>query len=249
MRRLLVAGNWKMNGSKEQAEQLVTALVQGFEGSGQVDMALCPPAVYLDQIARLLEGSEIGLGSQNSSEFESGAYTGEIAPTMLLDMGCRYAILGHSERRTIYGEADGQVAAKFEAAKSAGLVPILCVGETLDQREAGETLAVVAAQVGAVLNRLGSEAFDNAVIAYEPVWAIGTGKTATPDQAQEVHAAIRSQVANANAAIAEKVQILYGGSVNAGNAATLFSMPDIDGGLVGGASLKAEDFLAICRSA
>ncbi|MCW8884859.1 MAG: triose-phosphate isomerase [Motiliproteus sp.] len=249
MRRLLVAGNWKMNGSKEQAEQLVTALVQGFSGSDQVEMVLCPPTIYLDQVAGLLNGSAIGLGSQNSSEHEAGAYTGETAPAMLLDMGCRYAILGHSERRTLYGEDNALVAAKFEAAKAAGLTPILCVGETLEQREAGETLAVVAAQVGAVLARLGNEAFAEAVIAYEPVWAIGTGKTATPEQAQEVHAAIRAQVADSNAQVAERVQILYGGSVNAGNAETLFAMQDIDGGLVGGASLKADDFLAICQSA
>lgn len=248
MRRLLVAGNWKMNGSKEQAKQLVSALVQGFSANGQADMALCPPAPYLDFVSGLLVGSSIKLGSQNSSEQHSGAFTGETSVGMLMDLGCSYAILGHSERRTLFAENDELVSAKFEAAKDAGLIPILCVGETLAEREAGETLKVVSTQVAAVLDRMGNDAFSNAVIAYEPVWAIGTGKTATPEQAQDVHAAIRAQVAEANADVAEGLQILYGGSVNAGSAEALFSMQDIDGGLVGGASLKADDFLAICQA-
>ncbi len=248
MRRLLVAGNWKMNGSKEQAKQLVSALVQGFDASGQADMALCPSAPYLGYVSGLLEGSAIQLGSQNSSEHSAGAYTGETSVSMLMDLGCRYAILGHSERRTLFAEGSEQVAAKFEVAKAAGLIPILCVGEALAEREAGETLKVVSAQISAVLERMGSQAFVDAVIAYEPIWAIGTGKTATPEQAQDVHAAIRAQVAEADAEAAAKLQILYGGSVNAGNAEALFAMRDIDGGLVGGASLKADDFLAICQA-
>ncbi|MEH6625971.1 MAG: triose-phosphate isomerase [Motiliproteus sp.] len=248
MRRLLVAGNWKMNGSKEQAKQLVSALVQGFDASRRVDMAICPPAPYLDYVSGLVKGSAIQLGSQNSSEHQAGAYTGEVSVGMLLDLGCRYAIVGHSERRAVFSEADKQIAAKFDAAKVVGLVPILCVGETLAEREAGETLKVVSSQIAAVIERMGKQAFADAVIAYEPVWAIGTGKTATPEQAQEVHAAIRAQVAEANAEVAENLQILYGGSVNAGSAEALFAMRDIDGGLVGGASLKADDFLAICQA-
>ncbi len=249
MRKALIAGNWKMNGSAEQAEQLVSALLEGFEASDRVAMAICPPAVYLDQVSRQLDGSSVSLGAQNCSEHVSGAYTGELSAAMLLDFGCEYAILGHSERRALYGETDDQVADKFAAVKAAGLKPILCVGETLEEREAGRTLAVVSSQVAAVLDRFGESAFEQAVIAYEPVWAIGTGKTATPEQAQEVHAAIRAQVAEISGSVAEKVQILYGGSVNAANAEELLAMSDIDGGLVGGASLKAQEFLAICRAA
>lgn len=249
MRKALIAGNWKMNGSKEQAETLVKELVQGFSNSNQVDMAICPPAVYLDQVAALVANSGIKLGAQNCSEHLSGAYTGEVSTMMLLDLGCQYVILGHSERRSIFAETNQQVAAKFAVAKEQGLVPVLCVGESLEERENGSTLAVVSAQIDAVLQEQGAEAFAGAVVAYEPVWAIGTGKTATPEQAQEVHAAIRAQIAAESESVAESLQILYGGSMNAGNAESLIAMADIDGGLVGGASLKAQDFLAICQAA
>ena len=249
MRKALVAGNWKMNGSKEQAQKLVGELIEDLSSNGQVDVAICPPAIYLDLVSQLVSSSVLKLGSQNCSEHGAGAYTGELSATMLLDIGCEYVILGHSERRAIFSETNQQVAEKFAAAKNAGLVPVLCVGETLEEREAGNTLKVVSSQVDAVLDLLGPQAFEGAVIAYEPVWAIGTGKTATPEQAQEVHAAIRAQVADANKSSAEKLQILYGGSMNAANAESLIAMADIDGGLVGGASLKAKDFLAICQAA
>ena len=254
MRKALVAGNWKMNGSKEQAEKLVSELIEGFSSSSyalgaQVDVAICPPVVYLDRISQLVEDSEIKLGAQNCSEHSSGAYTGELSATMLVDFGCQYVILGHSERRALFFETDQQVAEKFETVKASGLIPVLCVGETLEERESGETLNIVSTQISAVSDRLGNSAFDNAVIAYEPVWAIGTGKTASPEQAQEVHKAIRNQIAASNEAVAEKLQILYGGSMNAGNAQSLMAMTDIDGGLVGGASLKAQDFLTICQAA
>lgn len=249
MRKALVAGNWKMNGSREQAQQLVADLSNGLADCGAVDAVICPPAVFLDQVNQLLSASVIKLGAQNCSEFSSGAYTGEVSADMLVDFGCEYVILGHSERRALFLETNGQIAAKFEAAKAAGLKPIFCVGETLEQRQSEQTLAVIAAQVDAVLQRLGKQAFNAAVVAYEPVWAIGTGQTATPEQAQAVHAAIRAQIAEADADVAAGLQILYGGSVNAANAGALFAMADIDGGLVGGASLKAQDFIAICQAA
>ncbi|OMH39205.1 triose-phosphate isomerase [Motiliproteus sp. MSK22-1] len=243
-----------MNGSKEQAEALVKELIEGFSSGScslgkQADVAICPPAVYLDRVSGLVAGSDIKLGAQNCSEYCSGAYTGELSAEMLVDLACQYVILGHSERRALFSETDQQVAKKFETAKASGLVPVLCVGETLDERESGKTLDVVSAQINAVIDHLGQSAFDRAVIAYEPVWAIGTGKTASPEQAQEVHKEIRSQVAASNQVVAEKLQILYGGSMNAKNAQSLMAMADIDGGLVGGASLKAEDFLTICQAA
>lgn len=249
MRKAIVAGNWKMNGNKASNAALMDALVSELDGFDVVDVLVCPPAVYLAQVGGLLDGSVVELGAQTLSQFESGAYTGEVAPAMLQDLGCRYVIVGHSERRALFGETDQDVAAKFEAACEAGLIPLLCVGETLEQREAGQTLEVVGAQLKAVLDACGAERFAQAVIAYEPVWAIGTGRTATSAQAQEVHAAIREIVAQYSADIAQGVRILYGGSVNAGNAAELFANPDVDGGLVGGASLKANEFVAICRAA
>jgi triosephosphate isomerase len=249
MRNFLVAGNWKMHGDGASSRELVAGILEGAPASDKVSLLVCPPYPYLGSVASQLAGSNVQLGAQNVSEHEQGAYTGEVAPAMLHDVGCRYAIVGHSERRTLYGESSVQVAEKMAAALAAGLIPILCVGETLEQREAGNTEAVVGEQLAAAIERNGIAAFASAVIAYEPVWAIGTGKTATPEQAQDVHRYIRSVLAEQDAAVAENVQILYGGSVKGDNAAGLFGMPDIDGGLIGGASLKAADFLAIARAA
>jgi triosephosphate isomerase len=249
MRQPLVAGNWKMNGSLDSIKPLVEGIKAGMDSVTTAEMAVCPPYVYIPVVAALLKGSAIALGAQDVSDQESGAYTGEVAPNMLLDVGCKYAIVGHSERRSIYGESDEFTASKFAAARKAGLVPVLCVGELLEEREQGITEQVVARQLDAVINLEGVAALADAVIAYEPVWAIGTGKTATPEQAQEVHAFIRGKLAELDSGVAEKVQILYGGSMNAGNAADLLSMADIDGGLIGGASLKPDDFLAIGKAA
>ena len=249
MREFLVAGNWKMNGSNEANEALLAAIVAGVpEGSG-FQLLVCPPFPYLSAVAAQVAGSPVKVGAQNVSEHEAGAYTGEVAPGMLRDIGCEYVIVGHSERRALYGESSFQVATKFQAAQAAGIVPILCVGETLEEREAGSTESVVDYQLGAVLDAAGIGAFANAVIAYEPVWAIGTGMTATPEQAQDVHKHIRAQLAQKDESIAARVQILYGGSMKGENAAGLLAMPDIDGGLIGGASLKANDFLAIAAAA
>ena len=249
MRNFLVAGNWKMHGDEAANRELVAGILDGAPASDRVSLLVCPPYPYLASVAAQLQGSAVELGAQNVSEHEAGAYTGEVAPAMLADVGCRYAIVGHSERRTLYGESSTQVAEKMAAALGGGLVPILCVGETLEQRESGSTEQVVAEQLGAAVERNGIAAFGSAVIAYEPVWAIGTGRTATPEQAQDVHRYIRSVLAGQDASVAENVQILYGGSVKGDNAAGLFGMPDIDGGLIGGASLKAADFLAIARAA
>ena len=238
-----------MHGDEASNRGLVTGILEGAPASDEVNLLVCPPYPYLAAVASLLEGSSVELGAQNVSEHENGAYTGEVAPAMLHDVGCRYAIVGHSERRTLYGESSNQVADKMAAALAAGLVPILCIGETLEERDAGSTEQVVGDQLAAAIERNGIAAFAAAVIAYEPVWAIGTGKTATPEQAQDVHRYIRSVLAEHDADVAENVQILYGGSVKGDNAAGLFGMPDIDGGLIGGASLKAADFLAIARAA
>jgi triosephosphate isomerase len=249
MRDFLVAGNWKMNGSTAANETLVSGIVAGVpEGSG-FRLLVCPPFPYLASVAGLVSGSKVALGAQNVSEHESGAYTGETASSMLTDVGCHYVIVGHSERRAIYGETSEQVAAKFQAAQAAGIIPILCVGESLEEREAGATEAVIDEQLNAVLGAAGADSFAAAVIAYEPVWAIGTGMTATPEQAQDVHKHIRARLAEHGADLAEKVQILYGGSMKGENAPGLLCMPDIDGGLIGGASLKASDFLAIAEAA
>ena len=238
-----------MHGDEAGNRELVAGILEGAPASDSVSLLVCPPYPYLASVASQLEGSNVQLGAQNVSEHEKGAYTGEVAPAMLHDVGCRYAIVGHSERRTLYGESSAQVAHKMAAALAAGLVPVLCIGETLDEREAGSTEQVVGEQLSAAIERNGIAAFGSSVIAYEPVWAIGTGKTATPEQAQDVHRYIRSVLAAYDAAVAEKVQILYGGSVKGDNASGLFGMPDIDGGLIGGASLKAADFLAIARAA
>ena len=238
-----------MHGDDASNRELVAGIVEGAPAADNVSLLVCPPFPYLASVASQLQGSAVELGAQNVSEHEAGAYTGEVAPAMLRDVGCRYVIVGHSERRALYGESSAQVAAKMAAALGAGLVPILCVGEMLEEREAGRTEAVVGEQLAAALERNGIAAFKGSVIAYEPVWAIGTGKTATPEQAQDVHRYIRSVLAEQDASVAETVQILYGGSVKGDNAAGLFAMPDIDGGLIGGASLKPADFLAIARAA
>ena len=248
MRRKLVAGNWKMHGGLHQNAALLSALKAGATGLA-CDVAVCVPFPYLGQVCEALAQSVIAWGAQSVSEYEAGAFTGEVSVAMLGDFGCRYVLVGHSERRGIFGETDSVVAAKFEAARKGGVVPVLCVGETLAEREAGLTMAVVARQVAAVVDRVGVEALGSAVVAYEPVWAIGTGVTATPGQAQEVHAAIRAQVAGLDAGLAGRLRILYGGSVKPANAGELFAQADIDGGLIGGASLVADDFLAICRAA
>ena len=249
MRDFLVAGNWKMNGSMAGNAELVAGIAAGAPDAANVRLLICPPFPYLAGVAGAVTGSKVALGAQNVSEHESGAYTGEVAASMLGDVGCEYVIVGHSERRTLYGETSAQVAAKFKAALDAGLIPILCVGETLEEREAGATEAVVDEQLEAVLDVAGVEAFGAAVIAYEPVWAIGTGMTATPEQAQDVHRHIRGVLSARDAGVAEGTLILYGGSMKGDNAAGLLSQPDIDGGLIGGASLKAEDFLAIAKAA
>ena len=248
MRQALVAGNWKMNGNRDSAVKLADAVLQGPEG-GKAEVLLCPPFVYLADVARVLKDSGIRLGAQDLCAEDNGAFTGEVSGAMLRDSGCRYVIVGHSERRALFGEDDAWVARKFMAAQKAGLTPILCVGETLAEREAGSTSQVVSRQLKAVLGSAGIGAFAGAVIAYEPVWAIGTGRTAKSDQAQEVHALIRGLLAAEDAKIAAGTRLLYGGSVKAANAAALFHMPDIDGGLVGGASLDAAEFLAICAAA
>ena len=249
MRDFLVAGNWKMNGSSAANAELVAGIIAGVpEGSG-FSLLVCPPFPYLASVVAQAEGSVVKVGAQNASEHEKGAHTGEVSPGMLSDLGCDYVIVGHSERRAMYGETSAQVAAKFQAAQAAGVMPILCVGETLEEREAGTTESFIDEQLDAVLTTAGVNAFATAVIAYEPVWAIGTGMTATPEQAQDVHAHIRGQLAEQSAEIAAGVQILYGGSMKGENAAGLLTQPDIDGGLIGGASLKAEDFLAIAVAA
>ncbi len=249
MRRTLIAGNWKMNGSLESINELMQGLTDGISSVTNADMAVCPPAVYLLKVSGLIGDTAISLGSQNICDQESGAFTGELAPSMLKEAGCQYAIIGHSERRALYGESDALIANRFAMAVKSGVTPILCIGELLEERESGITEEVVSKQLDAVIAQEGIAAIAHCVIAYEPVWAIGTGKVATPEQAQSVHAFIRSKLAKQDANVAAQVQILYGGSMNAGNASELLSQEDIDGGLIGGASLKAEDFLAIGKSA
>jgi triosephosphate isomerase len=249
MRTKLVAGNWKLNGSLDSIRELINGILSGMDAVNTAGVAVCPPAIYIPEVASLVKGSKIAVGSQNVCDQDSGAYTGEIAGAMLKEFGCQYAIVGHSERRSLYGESDAMVAARFAAARRNGLKPILCVGESLEEREQGVTEDVVGRQIDAVIQLEGIAAFADAVIAYEPVWAIGTGKTASPQQAQDVHQFIRGKLSALDASIAENIIIQYGGSMNAGNAAELLGMPDIDGGLIGGAALKATDFLAICQAA
>jgi triosephosphate isomerase len=245
-RRTLIAGNWKMNGSLAANEALVKAVVAGMPVQG-ADVAVCVPHAYLAQVQALVSGSRLALGSQDVSQHEPGAYTGEISAGMLREFAVRYALVGHSERRQYHGETDEQVAAKTQRALLAGITPIVCVGETLVQREAGLTEQVVKRQLAAVIH-LNGHCISEIVVAYEPVWAIGTGKTATPEQAQAVHAVLRAQL-NAASEHADRIQLLYGGSMNAANAADLLAQPDIDGGLIGGASLKAAEFLSILATA
>jgi triosephosphate isomerase len=246
MRKKLVAGNWKMHGSLVENAALLDAIKPALAG---IEAAVCVPFPYLAQAQSALAGSSIAWGAQNLSEQAKGAFTGEVAAPMLVDFGCKYVIVGHSERRSLYGESDQVVAKKYLAAQAAGLTPILCVGELLAERESGVTEAVVARQLDAVIDAAGVASLRKAVVAYEPVWAIGTGKTATPAQAQAVHAFIRGKIAALDAGVADQLIIQYGGSVKAANAAELMAQPDIDGGLIGGASLVADEFIAICRAA
>ena len=248
MRHKIVAGNWKMHGSRAENTALIEAIIAQVTDD-RVSCIVCPPYVYLQDAWRLLRSSAVALGAQDVCAEALGAYTGEISASMLQDVGCRYTLVGHSERRAMYGDTNALVARKFVAAQSRELIPILCVGEQLSEREAGQTKEVVGAQLDAVLQLSGVQSLSAAVIAYEPVWAIGTGRTATPEQAQEVHDFIRQRVAREDAKIAAGLRILYGGSVKAGNARDIFAMPDVDGGLIGGASLKAEEFLAIVAAA
>ena len=249
MRQPLIAGNWKMNGSRSSNKALLVGIKAGIGEVKSAEVAVCAPYVYLADVEQALAGTPIVWGAQNLSTEEKGAFTGEIAASMLLDFNCKYVIVGHSERRSLYGEDDDIVTKKFAMAHSAGLKPILCVGETLEEREQGITEEVIARQINAVMNTLGASVLGEGVIAYEPVWAIGTGITATPQQAQDLHAFIRKLIAHQDPGVAELICILYGGSMNAANAAELLAMHDIDGGLIGGASLKSEDFLTICRAA
>ena len=248
MQRKLIAGNWKMNGSKAETIDLLNGIKAGIGSITKAAVAVCPPFPYLYLAEELLAGSAIGYGAQDVSREEGGAFTGQVSAAMLKDFGCRYVIIGHSERRLFNAETDAIIARKYAQAMAHGLTPILCVGETLEERENGKTEAVVAAHLDGVIDAHGVDVLNHGVIAYEPVWAIGTGVTATPAQAQEVHAFLRARIANKSQAVADKVQILYGGSMKPDNAEELIGQADIDGGLIGGAALKAGDFLAICRA-
>jgi triosephosphate isomerase len=247
MRRPLVAGNWKMHGSRASATELVAAIAGAMPHG--VEVSVLPPFPYLAELIGRFGDAGIAFGAQDTSAHEAGAHTGEVSAVMLRDIGCAQVLVGHSERRQYHGESDTLVAAKFVAARAAGLIPVLCVGETLAEREADATETVIGRQLDAVLERAGIAGFERAVVAYEPVWAIGTGRTATPGQAQEVHAFIRGKLAGSDAKISNSLRLLYGGSVKPANAAELFGQPDVDGGLIGGASLVAADFLAICAAA
>lgn len=251
MRLPLVAGNWKLNGSRDSVKSLAGEITSEISSAGLsgVEVIVCPVAVHLADVAAVLAGSSVKLGAQNAAAKESGAFTGEVSSTMLAEFGCTHVIVGHSERRSLFGDTNHSCAARHQAVLEAGLTPIFCVGESLEDRESDNTIAVVENQLQAVFDLIGGQAFSTSVIAYEPVWAIGTGKTATPEQAQEVHQVIRAMVAGNDSAGADALRILYGGSVNAGNADELFSKPDIDGGLIGGAALKSADFIAICQAA
>ncbi|MBX3630329.1 MAG: triose-phosphate isomerase [Nitrosomonas sp.] len=249
MRNKLVAGNWKMHGNLKNNSTLLGALIAGLpKPESRIRYAVCVPFPYLASVQDTLQNTHINWGAQNLSQYDKGAYTGEVSADMLNDFGCTYAIVGHSERRMLFGETSQVVAEKYAVAQRAGLVPILCVGETLEQRDSDITEQVIEEQLKAVITLAGVESLTKAVIAYEPVWAIGTGKTATPQQAQDIHQFIRKGIAAQDKGIAENLTILYGGSVKANNSTELFAMPDIDGGLIGGASLIAEDFIAICSA-
>ena len=243
MGKPLIAGNWKMHGTVESARKLATQLSQHSFQDADAEMIVFPPLLHIPAVSDILANSSISIGALNVSQYSNGAYTGEVSAEMLLDQGCKYVLVGHSERRAVFGESDQTVAEKFRAAQNAGLIPILCVGESFSQRQQDATLEVVAKQISAVIDLVGLDKVCQSVIAYEPVWAIGTGETASPEQAQEVHAAIRTQLGKAG----RSTTLLYGGSVNKGNAAELFKQPDINGGLVGGASLEADEFMNIAQ--
>ncbi len=249
MRTKMVAGNWKMNGTRKEVQLLTQAIIAGAADFQTIDVVVVPSYVFLPEVSDLLANSNVKLGAQNLYLGKAGAFTGEVSATMLTDVGCQYVLVGHSERRHVFHEDMTLIAAKFKAAQEFGLIPILCLGETLEQRQQGQTEQIIQQQLASVIEAASIDAFRNAVIAYEPVWAIGTGLTATPEQAQEVHAFIRHLLKQRHAEIAQSICILYGGSVKADNAAGLFAMQDIDGGLVGGASLEAKGFLAICSAA
>jgi triosephosphate isomerase len=249
MRRRLVVGNWKMHGSAARNQSLLEGLAVQSGSLQAADCAVCVPFPYLSQAQALLSGSVVGWGAQNVSEQAEGAFTGEVSVSMLSDFGCRYVIVGHSERRNLFGESDELVAAKATAVLANGLTPIVCVGESLDERDRNVTQMVVSRQLDAVISSIGVQGLSNSVVAYEPVWAIGTGKVATPQQAQDVHAFLRQRMAALDGGVGEQVAILYGGSVKGANAAALFAMTDIDGGLIGGASLDLTEFMAICEAA
>lgn len=247
-RQKIVAGNWKLNGTVDSVVALAKGVADGASGLS-CEVVVCPVSLHIDEVRQALGSANVTLGAQNCSDAPSGAFTGEVSASMLAEYACRYVIVGHSERRAIFGESSETVALKCQAVQAAGLTPILCVGETLDEREADKVDAVIGSQLDAVVNHCGIDAFDKMVVAYEPVWAIGTGKTASPAQAQAVHKMIRERLAGLNGGIADKLRILYGGSVKPDNAETLFAEADIDGGLIGGASLDAASFLGICRAA
>ncbi len=250
MRQMMVAGNWKMHGSVAFTRDMIQTLTANVTVNEAVTLLVCPPMLYLTQAIHAAAKSSIRVGAQNCAQIQTtGAYTGEVSATMLADVGCQYVILGHSERRALYGETDAVVAEKTKVALATGLTPLVCVGETLTEREAGQAEAIIAAQLDAVSNVIGAAGWSNAIIAYEPVWAIGTGKTATPEQAQEIHAFIRQHLAKLDVNMANAMTILYGGSVKPDNAASIFSQPDVDGGLIGGASLNSDDFAKIYAAA
>ncbi len=247
MRQSLVIGNWKMNGTRASAQALAQGIIAGL-GTSNAALAICVPYLHIPDISQVVSGTQLALGSQNIADKAAGAFTGEISASMLAEFGCQYALVGHSERRSYYGDTDATVAARFAQAQEQNIIPVLCVGETLEEREQDQTFQVINKQLDAVIDVAGVAAFSRAVVAYEPVWAIGTGKTASDEQAQEVHSHIRKYFADKDQAIADKLQILYGGSAKPDNAKGLFAMPDIDGGLIGGASLDAESFLKIYNS-
>lgn len=249
MRRKMVVGNWKMHGSTKENKVLLDGIKQGVKDFHNADFVVCAPYPYIPQTQTLLDQSNIAWGAQNLCSTKDGAITGAVAPYMLVDFGCTYVIIGHSERRNLFNETDDTAAARFNAAQEVGLTPIFCMGESREERDSDWTEYIVGRQLDSIIRRFGPEVLSNAVLAYEPLWAVGTGTPATPEQAQEVHEFIRKRVARCDTEIAAKVRILYGGSVKPGNAASLFAMPDIDGGLIGGASLTAEEFVPICRAA
>ncbi|PKH85470.1 triose-phosphate isomerase [Colwellia sp. Bg11-28] len=248
MRQALIIGNWKMNGNLAENDELLNTISKSYDSNDEIEVVVCPPSIYMAQISQQLLNSKIKYGAQNVSANRNGAFTGEVSTAMLHDLGCSYVLLGHSERRCLNHESDEQIADKFSAAVQAEITPVLCVGETLTQRQSKETFLVIAEQISIIIEEVGIKGFEHAVIAYEPIWAIGTGETASPEQAQAVHAQIRRQLAEHDLNISKNIQVIYGGSVNADNAKALFAQQDVDGALVGGSSLNADDFLNICKA-